>query len=221
MFNFRKKADTQLRQDVESELGWDPSVTFDKIAVAAQDGIVTLRGSVPHYYDKMSAEKAVRRVGGVRAIADELEVDLFPEYRRSDDEIARAALSALEWSYSAPEGIKVTVDNGWITLLGEAEWAFERNAAREAVGSLLGVRGVSNNITIKSKVHAPDVKARIEEALKRSAETEGRNIQVSVSGDRVNLSGSVHSFAELEDARLAAWSAPGVLIVDDDLKIAA
>ena len=221
MFNFHKKADAQLKQDVESELRWDPSITFDKVKVTADDGVVTLRGSVPHYFEKCSAEKAAQRVGGVRAVADELEVNLFPEYARSDDEIARNALSALDWNYSAPDGVKVTVDKGWLTLRGEAEWEFERNAAKAAVASLMGVRGVSNDITIKTSVQASDVKTKIEEALKRSAETEGRNINVTVSGSRVNLSGSVHSFSEIEDARLAAWSAPGVMAVDDNLKIAA
>ena len=221
MFNFHKKADSQLKQDVESELRWDPSVTSDQVKVTADEGVITLRGSVPHYYEKTTAEKAAQRVGGVRAVADELEVKLFDAYERSDEEVARAALSALEWSYSAPTGIKITVDKGWVTLQGEAEWDYERNAARDAVSTLMGVRGVSNNITIQSRVQASDVKTKIEEALKRSAETEGRNIHVTVSGNRVNLTGSVHSFSEIEDARLAAWSAPGVMNVDDDLKIAA
>ena len=221
MFNFHKKADAQLKQDVESELLWDPSVTSDQVTVTANEGVITLRGSVPHYYEKTTAEKAAQRVGGVRAVADELEVKLFDAYERSDEEVARAALSALEWSYSAPTGIKITVDKGWVTLQGEAEWDYERNSARDAVSTLMGVRGVSNNITIQSRVQASDVKTKIEEALKRSAETEGRNIHVTVSGNRVNLTGSVHSFSEIEDARLAAWSAPGVMNVDDDLKIAA
>jgi len=221
MFGFHKKADAQLKQDVESELRWDPSVTFDQVKVTADDGVVTLRGSVPHYFEKNSAEKAAQRVSGVRAVADELEVELFPEYQRSDSEIAKAALDALGWNYSAPEGVKVTVDKGWLTLQGEAEWDYERNAAKDAVANLMGVRGVSNNITIKSRVQASDVKTKIEDALKRSAETEGRNINVTVSGSRVSLSGKVQSFSDMEDARIAAWSAPGVTMVDDDLTIAA
>ena len=221
MFGFHKKADAQLKQDVESELRWDPSVTFDQVKVTADDGVVTLRGSVPHYFEKNSAEKAAQRVSGVRAVTDELEVELFPEYQRSDSEIAKAALDALGWNYSAPEGVKVTVDKGWLTLQGEAEWDYERNAAKDAVANLMGVRGVSNNITIKSRVQASDVKTKIEDALKRSAETEGRNINVTVSGSRVSLSGKVQSFSDMEDARMAAWSAPGVTMVDDDLTIAA
>ena len=214
MFGFHKKADAQLKQDVESELRWDPSVTFDQVKVTADDGVVTLRGSVPHYFEKNSAEKAAQRVSGVRAVADELEVELFPEYQRSDSEIAKAALDALGWNYSAPEGVKVTVDKGWLTLQGEAEWDYERNAAKDAVANLMGVRGVSNNITIKSRVQASDVKTKIEDALKRSAETEGRNINVTVSGSRVSLSGKVQSFSDMEDARIAgdiaeSWGSAG------------
>jgi osmotically-inducible protein OsmY len=221
MFNFHKKADAQLKQDVESELRWDPSVTFDQIRVTADDGVVTLRGSVPHNSEKTSAERAAQRVGGVRAVADELEVNLFPGFERTDEEIAHSALAALGWNYSVPESVKVTVEKGFVTLRGEAEWEYERNAARVAVASLMGVRGVRNEITIKSRVQASDVKTKIEEALKRSAETEGGNINVTVSGSRVSLSGRVQSFSELEDARTAAWSAPGVTMVDDDLEIAA
>jgi len=183
--------------------------------------VVTLRGSVHHYFEKYSAEKAAQRVGGVRAIADELEVNLYPEYQRSDNDIAKSALSALDWNYSVPEGVKVIVDKGWVTLQGAAEWDYERSAAKDAVATLMGVRGVSNNITLKSKVQASDVKKKIEDALKRSAETESRDINVTVSGSTVNLTGRVQSFSEAEDARLAAWSAPGVMTVNDDLKIAA
>lgn len=221
MFGFHKKADAQLKQDVESELRWDPSVTFDQIKVTVDSGVVTLRGSVPHYSEKTSAEKAAQRVGGVRAVADELEVNLFPEYARSDEEIASSALSALQWNYSVPDNVKVTVDKGWVTLRGEAAWAYEKNAAKDAVSTLIGVRGVSNDITIKSSVQASDVKTKIEEALKRSAETEGRNINVTVSGSKVSLSGNVQSLSEMEDALQAAWSAPGVMTVEDNLKIAA
>ena len=221
MFKSYKKADAQLKEDVESELRWDPSVVSEHVRVTAKEGVITLWGSVPHYYEKITAEKAAQRVGGVRAVADELEVKLIDAYERGDEDIAQAALSALDWSYSAPSNIKVTVEKGWITLRGEAEWDYQRNSAKDAVSNLMGVRGVSNNITLQSKVQTSDVKAKIEEALKRSAESEGRKIHVTVSGSRVNLTGNVHSFSEIEDARLAAWSAPGVMSVDTDLKIAA
>jgi osmotically-inducible protein OsmY len=221
MFKFLKKADDSLKDDVSSELRWDPSVSDEKIKVTTADGVVTLRGYVPHYSERLNSEKAALRVGGVRAVADELEVSLCDGSDKSDDEIAHAALLALDWNYSAPDGVKVTVNKGWVKLEGNAEWDFERNAAKESVSTLMGVRGVTNDIKLKSRVKASDVKTKIEEALKRSADREGKNINVTVSGDRVSLSGSVHSLSEIEDARIAAWSAPGVMNVDDSLKIVA
>ena len=221
MFRIFQKKDVQLQQDVMDELQWDPKISADQIQVTAKDGVVTLRGSVPHYFERTSAEEATQRVSGVHGIADELEVKLLGDFERSDEEIARASLDALKWTYSVPEGVQVTVDKGWVTLTGDAEWDYERTSAKDTVSNLVGVRGVSNHIQLKSQIVSSDVKKLIERALKRSAEMDGQNITVTVSGNRVNLSGTVHSFSELQDARNAAWSAPGVLGVDDDLKIAA
>ena len=219
MFNFFQKTDSQIQRDVINELKWDPSVVDSQINVTSKDGVITLRGSVPHYFDKSMAEEAAERVGGVRAVADEIEVDMMGSYEKSDSDIAETALNALEWNYAAPKSIKVTVEKGWVTLKGEADWDYERNAAKNAVSSLLGVRGVSNNITLKEKVQPSDVKTHIEEALKRSAEAEGRKIEVSVNREKVTLTGNVHSFAEIADAGLAAWNAPGVKMVENNLKI--
>ena len=221
MFNFIRKSDFDLQRDVTSELNWDASITSTQINVSAKDGLVTLRGTVPHYYEKALAEKAAQRVSGTRAVADELEVNLASDYDRSDEDIANAAVSSLEWNYQVPSTVKVSVDKGWITLRGEVEWDYQRNAARDAVYMLMGVKGVTNDINIKSSVKVADIKARIEEALKRSAESEGRHIKVEVSGSRVTLSGNVHSLAEIEDARVAAYNAPGVYWVDNKLKLAA
>jgi osmotically-inducible protein OsmY len=221
MFNFFQKEDSKLKDDVLDELKWDPSVTASQISVSVDNGIVSLRGSVPHYFEKSYAEKATRRVSGVRAVADELEVKLMGSYERDDEDIAKAALNALEWNYQVPEGVKVTVEKGWLTLSGEVDWEYERSAAKDAVASLMGVIGVTNDISIKAiKVQASEVKSRIEEALKRSAESEGKKINVTVEGSEVKLSGKVHSVSEVQDARLAAWNAPGVNMVSDDLKIA-
>lgn len=219
MSTFSQKTDTQIQQDVLNEIKWDPSITASEVSVTANDGVVTLRGSVPHYFEKSSAENAAQRVSGVRAVADEIEVNMMGSYERSDEQIAEAALSALEWSYLAPKDIKVTVEKGWITLKGETEWDYQRTAAKDAVSQLMGVCGVSNYISIKSKILPSDIKRRIEEALKRSAETEGQKITVFVEGDKVTLTGNVHSFAELEDARHAAWMAPGIMSVENNLKI--
>ena len=220
MFKFFEKKDAHLESDVKSELLWDSSVTSDKINVKAKDGVVTLTGTVPHYSEKVAAELAVQRVTGVRGIADEMEVRIEESYGKGDSEIAKAAADAIEWNYSAPKNVKVTVDKGWVRLTGEAEWDFERNAAKNAVSSLLGVVGVTNDIVIKSSVRATDVKTLIEDALKRSVESEAKGIQVAVNGNRVVLSGSVHSLAEMYDAGTAAWNAPGVLVVENTLKIA-
>lgn len=221
MFNFHRKSDAQIQEDVMCELRWNPSVTAAQISVTAKDGVVTLRGSVPHYFEKNSAEETAQRVGGVRAVADELEVNLLGSYERTDSDIAAAALTALDWNYAVPEGMKVTVDRAWVTLKGEVDWDFERNAAKNAITPLMGVRGVTNEITLKKRAQSSDIKTRIEEALKRSAESEGREINVAVDGAKVTLSGNVHSFSEIEDARLAAWGAPGVMTVESNLKLAA
>lgn len=219
MFNFFSKSDAQIQQDVINEIKWDPSITPEQVSVTANDGIITLRGSVPHYFEKSKVEEAARRVGGVRAIADEIEVNLMGSYDRSDEQIAQSALSALEWSYSAPKNIQVTVEKGWVTLRGEADWDYQRIAAKNAVGQLMGVCGVTNSISLKNKVIPADIKKRIEESFKRSAEAEGRNISVSVDGYTATLTGNVHSFAELETARMAAWMAPGIMSVENKLKI--
>lgn len=217
MFNFFNKSDADVKQDVISELMWDPSLDSAKINVAASNGVVTLTGSVPHFIEKMSAEHAAQRVGGVKAVADELEVKGL--FDKTDEEIARAAVNAFKWNYSVPKDVKVSVDKGFLTLSGEVEWDYQRTAAKNSVSDLLGVTGVINNIMIKSRAQPYDIKVRIEEALKRSAEAEGRKISVAVVGDKVTLTGNVHSFAEIEDARHAAWMAPGVMIVQNDLKI--
>lgn len=219
MFNFFNKTDSQIQKDVTTELLWDPRVKADHINVAAQNGIVTLSGSVPHYFEKSSAEEAAQRVGGVRAVADEIEVKLLGSFERTDQEIAEAALNALKWNYSTPEGVKVTVEKGWITLTGQADWEYERTAARDCVRRLMGTVGVTNQISLKSNTQSTDVKTRIEEALKRSAKNEAGKISVSVSGDQVTLTGNVHSISESEDARFAAFSAPGVMSVINDLRV--
>jgi osmotically-inducible protein OsmY len=218
MFN---NTDTQIRDDVASELIWDPSLNSDQITVTAKDGIVTLTGTVPHYFEKVSAEKAAQRVSEVKAVADELEVKLPGVFQRNDGDIAQSALNALKWNYQVPDGVEVMVDRAWITLRGEVEWEYQREAAKNAVSSLMGVRGVTNELKLMSRVHTGDVKTRIQEALKRSAENEGREIKVAVDGAEVTLTGNVHSLSEIDDAKFAAWCTPGVMAVTNNLKVAA
>ncbi len=221
MFNEFMKTDSDVQQDVMDELKCDPRVTDAYIVATARDGVVTLRGRVPHHFEKYTAEQAAQRVGGVRAVVDEIEVQLLGAYERSDEDIARTALMALEWNYQVPEGVKLTVDQGWVTLSGSAEWEYQRTAAKNVISPLMGVCGVTNDITIRPRVQPADVKTRIEDALKRSAEKEGRRIQVSVEGDEVTLTGSVHSISEIEDAKLAAWNSPGVTSVKYNFNLAA
>lgn len=218
MFNYFNKSDADVKKDVLSELLWEPSINASQIIVSANDGVITLSGSVPHYVEKRNAELAAQRVGGVKAVADKLEVNGV--YDKSDEEIARAAISAIKWNYTVPNTVKVAVEKGWVTLDGEAEWEFQRERAQSLMSELIGVCGVTNKISLKNKLQPTDIKSRIEEALKRSAESESKKINVSINGDQVTIAGKVHSFSESEDARLAVWKAPGVMTVINDLVIA-
>jgi osmotically-inducible protein OsmY len=217
MFNLFKKSDARIEQDVMDEVSWDPSLNANQITASVKDGIVSLRGSVPHYFEKSRAEAAAQRVSGVRAVVDQVEVNMMGSYLRSDEQIANATLSVLQASYSSPKDIKVTVENGWVTLNGESEWNFQRMSADHLVTQLMGVRGLTNNISITSAVQPSDVKANIEDALKRSAESESQRVLVSVEGDKVVLSGSVDSLSDLRDVQEAVWMAPGVRSVESQL----
>jgi osmotically-inducible protein OsmY len=214
------KSDSQLQRDVIEELRWDPSVGRMEIGVASKDGVITLSGNVDSYSRKFSAVKAAERVSGVKAVAEELKVVLPSTLVRPDTDIAHAVVDGLRWDVDVPEeGIKARVDEGWVWLEGEVEWQFQRSAAERAVRFLTGVKGVTNLITIKRRVSAPDVKQRIESALKRHAEQDARNITVEALDGQVTLRGTVRSWAERTDAENAAWGAPGVSKVDDRLTI--
>jgi osmotically-inducible protein OsmY len=214
------KTDSQLKKDVESELGWDPSIDATHVGVTVKDGVVTLTGHLETYAEKFAIERVVQRVAGVRAIAVELDVRLDPGHKRTDGELAAAAEAALRWHALVPEDrIKVKVEKGWLTLSGEVDWDYQRTQAVKAVRTLTGVVGVSNNIALKPQVTPANVSQRIRDALARQAEREARNIEVQIDGPVVTLRGKVHSWAERSAAQGAAWSAPGITTVVNRLEV--
>lgn len=214
------KLDGQLQRDVIDELRFDPSVGSAEIGVAAKNGVVTLSGQVESSAKKYAATRAAERVSGVRAIADDLIVSLPLDKKCSDIDVAHAVASTLKWNVQVPDDqIKARVENGWVWLEGNVEWQFEVSAAERAVRQLTGVRGITNLLRVKTRPAAPDVKQRIEDALKRHAELDAKKIMVETADGRVTLRGTVRSWAERSDAENAAWSAPGVIAVEDQLAV--
>lgn len=208
--------DKDLRRDVLDELDFNPSLDAANIGVAVHDGVVTLTGHVGSYAEKVEAERVVRRIRGVRAIAQEIEVRYADDKKVEDDQIAGRALAIIDWSVHLPkQTIQVKVSGGWITLTGSVPWQYQMAAAEAAVRRLSGVQGVPNLIEVKPDVRPTLIKDRILEAFKRGALFEADAIKVSVAGDKVILEGAVTAWAEREAAERAAWSVPGVRFVED------
>ena len=212
------KNDTELQQDVMDELEWDPSLKASGIGVSAKDGIVTLSGTVDSYSEKLAAIDATSKIFSVRGVADELQVRL-PDYNKSTDEdIARSAANALAWNSNVPKDcVKAVVQNGWVTLEGEVNWQFERFAAEAAVHHQRGVLGLSNDIVVKPLVQKLDLTSKLTNAFKRDAKLDAEKIKIDARGNKITLSGSVHSYAEKDEADRAAWCMPGVAAVYNEL----
>jgi len=212
--------DMMLKQNIEDELDWEPSIDGSDIGVGVENGVVTLMGHVNAYAEKAKAESVVKRLKGVRAIAQEIEVRYPSSSKNTDDQIAQRVLSILDWDVNVPSGsIQATVQNGHVTLSGNVDWRYQQDQAHRSVVGLSGVTGVNNTIAIKPAVSVSNVKERIESALVRNAETDSKNIKVAVSNNTVTLTGKVDSWHDREIAENAAWAAPGVTKVKDQLSI--
>jgi osmotically-inducible protein OsmY len=213
--------DTDIQESIGAELKWEASLRNDDIAVGVRDGVVTLGGFVDSYADKSKAERVAGRVKGVKAVANELEVNLPTAHQRTDPDIARAALDALEWNSSLPQDrIRVKVEKGWLTLEGEVDRHYQKEAAERAVRYLRGVKGVLDLITLRTQPTPGDVKKRIKDALHRGVEFDAERIMVEIEGNKATLQGTVRSFVEMKDAERAARNAPGITVVDNRLSIA-
>jgi osmotically-inducible protein OsmY len=214
------RTDSEIQRDIEDELRWDPSLDNDDIAVSVRDGVVTLAGYVKSYLDKWHAERVTGKVKGVKAIANDLNVKLPSSSERPDPDIARGVIDALKWNIAVPaDRIKAKVDKGWVTLEGDVDWHFQREAAERSVRSLRGVKGVTNLITVRVRTTPEDVKQKIKDALERSAQFDADRITVEVEGNKAILKGTVRSYAEKRDAERAARNAPGITEVENKLTV--
>lgn len=214
------KSDTEIKNDVLSELKYEPRVKVTDIGVLVKDGTVTLNGFATSYGEKWDAVKAVKRIAGVKAIADDIEVKFPESLRRNDGDIATAAANQIEWSTTIPQGaVQVTVSEGRITLEGQVEWWYQKDAAEDGVRYLAGVNRVFNLITIKPKVTPAKIEAAIEAAFERSAVLDAKKIEIETSGNKVTLTGKVRNYTEREEAERVAWAAPGVYSVDNQLAV--
>jgi osmotically-inducible protein OsmY len=214
------KSDSEIERDVLEELQWDPDLNAEDIAVSVKDGVVTLAGFTRSYTDRLEAEAAAKRVAGVHAVANDIEVRLPAIDQRPDPDIARDAVAALKSQLPiSHDKIKVIVKDGWITLEGSAEWQYQKTTAESAVRKIKGVKGVTNVVQLKPAVQPTDIQRKIQEAFKRSAEVDADRITIEAKGSEVILKGTVRSWTEREEAERVAWSAPGVTHVEDRIVV--
>ncbi|WNH07772.1 BON domain-containing protein [Thalassobellus suaedae] len=215
------RTDAQIKQDILDQLEFQPNIEETKIGVVVKDGVALLTGSVFSYASKIAIVKAIKKVAGVKGIAEGIKIGYMSNLNKTDTEIANSAIKAIEWHTSIPNNkIIIEVDNGWITLSGELEWAYQKDAARRTVEYLSGVKGVTNHITLKqTSIHPKDIKKKITKAFERSAMIEALGITVETTDHAVKLTGKVRSIAEKDTAQKAAFNAPGVYAVQNELKI--
>lgn len=215
------QTDYQIKEDVLDELAWQPNIDETQIGVIVEKGVVTLTGVVNNYSKKLDAEKAAKRVEGVKAVALDIEVKYGNDFKKTDKEIAKAIVEAFEWNSAVPQDdIKIKVENGWVYLTGEVQWNYQKSAAKNAVENLLGVVGVRNLITLKNNIQPSEIKDRIKKAFQRMATLDADGITLETHGNTVTLRGTVHSIKEKEDAEAAAYNAPGVYDVKNRLEVA-
>ena len=214
------KTETRLQRDVLDELRWEPSIDANEVGVMVHEGVVTLTGRIDSFAEKDAAQRAAQRVVGVKAVANDLEVVVPGTHKRDDTDIARAAVDAITWNYNVPrDRVRLTVRDGFVTLEGEVDWQYQREAAFNTVAFLTGVHGVTNNLVVRPRATPQQIKGKIQSALQRTASRDAAKIEVETVGGKVILRGTVRTWAERDDAERAAWSAPGVNGVESFLEI--
>lgn len=214
------KTDATLQKDVMEELKWQPAIDASEIGVAVNNGIVELFGTVGSYAEKRAAENAALRVEGAKAVAEKIQVKFGVNSQRTDTEIAEAIVNTLRWDSSIPDDkIKVKVEEGWVTTEGKVDWMFQKNAVKNAVGNLAGVKGITNLVTVAPHIHPSDVQKKITAAFERNAIIDSNDIKIATQDDQVTLTGTVRSYAEKRDAEHAAWNVPGISSVINKLEV--
>jgi osmotically-inducible protein OsmY len=212
--------DRVLQRKVIDELEWEPAVESADIGVAVVDGVVTLNGFVKSYAQKLAAEKAVRRVAGANAIAEELKVRYASDAKTADHEIAKRILDMFSWNTMIPQDkVQVKVEHGWVTLSGDVKWHYQSKEAARVASQINGVVGVSNSVKVANPVNVGDIRKRIEDAFERQADLDARSVTISVDGNQVTLNGHVKAWFERQAAERAAWAAPGVSRVVDHISV--